>query len=234
MKSIEKMKTADIAKRFSYCRRILINKSITQLSRNHSFGYSTLIKWEKGALAITPKNITKIVQMFNIEGVICSEEWLLYGKGKDPSFVQKDRNVATFHNLDSSDPTNTTEHIRIFNEVEFFKRNNENPMVRLIVDEAMSPLYRLGDYVGGIKIEPQLYSLMNHRNCIINIPSQRCYIRQFFKTEKGCILLPFQTSDTYLPIVLENQSFDLYLISYHRVDISHIIHESSSDTAVEA
>ena len=227
------MKYKDVGKRFRFCRR-LIDKTIDDLSKTYNIGCSTLTKWESGALAITTKNISKIIRMLNAEGLICSEEWLLYGTGVSPSIIENLENIEDLKNLDSKKLPDVAKHIKIFNEVEFFKRNNKNSIVKMIVDDAMSPFYRIGDYVGGVKIEPQFYDSINHKNCIIILPSKRIYIRQFFKTEKSFILLPFQTSDVFPPIILENQFFDLYLISYHRIDVSRITCKSLNGVVARA
>ena len=232
MKYAVKLKNEEVAKRFRFCRRNLIDKTISELSKNHSFSYSTLTKWESGSLLITPKNIDKIIKMFNSEGVNCSRQWLLYGEGAAAFSVQKEKNVISFENI-ISEPTEITNQITIFNEVEFFRRNNPSSLIKLVIDESMVPLYKIGDYVGGTKVDPEFYPLIDQEYCIIKFPSNNYYIRQFFISETTYVLLPLQPSKKFPPLVIKDEIFDLYVISYHRKDFSCIFRKSLDDVLLK-
>lgn len=174
-------------KRLKMCRGIA-DRTLEQLALAYNISISCLAKWERGQLRISERNAPKILNMLASEGVMCSQEWLLHGIGNPPAvstgsiFFQKDN-----AELISSSPDISPE-LAMFNEIEFFKRNNRNAIVRTVPDESMAPVFSMGDFVGGIEIPADKYRLANGDYCIIELMNNQIFIRRFF-IRKGKITL---------------------------------------------
>ena len=114
----------------------------------HGFSLSTLRALESSALGVTPKHAYKFVKAFEKEKIICTEEWLLEGEGIFPTeSAPEGINHKVISPKDFYKPKDAIE-----KEIEFFRKNNPNSLVIQVTDNAMLPLYRTKDYVGGMKV----------------------------------------------------------------------------------
>src|SRR5690606_3308477 len=100
------------------------------------------------------KGAKKVVEAFKWEGLICSVEWLIYGKGMPPRHYEIINSGIKKHIQDdhSFASLNIREEENIFKETQVFKQHNSNAVVISIMDDAMEPYFQIGDYIGGIRI----------------------------------------------------------------------------------
>ena len=80
------MKNENAAKRLKFI-RILTGLSIEEFSEIHGLKKGTLLKQESSHLAISKKAAEKFVELVIKQGVVCSVEWILEGKGDFPTLL---------------------------------------------------------------------------------------------------------------------------------------------------
>ena len=75
------------AKRLKFI-RILTGLSIQEFCESHDLKKGTLLKQESSHLAISKKAAENFVKFARKEGVVCSVDWLLDGKGDFPTLLE--------------------------------------------------------------------------------------------------------------------------------------------------
>ena len=103
-------------------------------------------------------------------GLIVRKEWLLFGKKNGPEWMtnRKEFDIVDFmkkvlaqENVAIDQEMN--ENFAVFLEIEVFKRVNRTadiePVVTLVRDNKMQPIFSKGDYVGGIPLTKGNYHL---------------------------------------------------------------------------
>lgn len=160
-------------------RRIRLARSILGLTRKHleeqfEISANTLQSWEVGKVALTPRGAKRLNGVFTRLGLMCSEDWLLNGQGQAPILLQ---DISTL-------PKVFTEDICILREMEVFKALNPDPIVSLVSDTGMEPLYEIGDYVAGNKKANDLIARLIGHNCIIETFHGDTFIRKIMRGNK--------------------------------------------------
>lgn len=218
-------------RRLKICRN-LANCSLQHLSSIYKMSISGLAKWERGELLISEKNAPKIVNMLVSEGVLCTEQWLLHGLGNAPTVSG---GVAYFQSKVSSDPdiSDISPQLAIFSEIEFFKRHNKGSILKTVPDESMHPLFKMGDYVGGIEIHPEDYEKANGEYVIVELESGQIFIRQFFIHQGKIVLIALNMGGYPNPFFLDLPPKRLCPIVFHRKVLFHLSRKLLNDTAVE-
>jgi|GEM_PF-1142928 len=75
--------------------RELTYLGLTAFAKKHDFNYGTLKSWEFGLHGgLPPKRVFDVLRSLQMEGIVCSYEWLVYGIGEEPyrsriSFVDR-------------------------------------------------------------------------------------------------------------------------------------------------
>lgn len=207
--------------------RVLLNKTLQELAHTHNISYSTLSSWERGAIAISEKNIEKIISILNSEGLHCSKEWILEEKGKPP---HKYGETILFQakNSNSSSVSDISPQLAIFNEIEFFKRNNKGCLVKIVDDDSMHPHYKAGDYIGGLELPVELYHKLNGELCIVDLKDKHMIRRVLIKPPE-VILISSNMTDYPEFRVLNLANVKLYPIVFHRRNVSYTLLDDSND-----
>lgn len=122
--------------------RVLSGLSRQQFQTQLNVSISTLNIWENGKICLTKKGALRVINAVKEVGIICSEDWLMFGNGLAP-YNSNNKSYNNLYTSDSSLPT----------EVEFFLKNNPNAIFTKIDDEFMLPIYHIGDIVAGIPSE---------------------------------------------------------------------------------
>jgi hypothetical protein len=97
--------------------------------------------------------------------VFCSVDWLLRGEGIGP------RLLATPIAGQPEDNSLWSEEESILRDLQAFKDNNIDPVLLMVVDTAMAPLFKKGEYVGGSKKVGFEIQSMIHCDCIVETSS---------------------------------------------------------------
>ncbi|MDR0406554.1 MAG: hypothetical protein LBH38_00500 [Holosporales bacterium] len=134
--------------------RLRAARALADISRERllAFGemsFSSLDAWENGRTPLTQKGAERSTEALRKVGVLCSEEWLLYGIGAGPRFAT-DSPFSFSGDMEESQAEKIgVNPSAIQREVDFFQKIHENAVVCNIIDDGMVPLYIPGDYVGG-------------------------------------------------------------------------------------
>ncbi len=170
--------------RLKHCRTML-KKTLKELGNAHQVSIGSLSSWESGASPITEKNIHKIISMLAAEGLICSKEWLLEGRGETPYLYSSQ--VKEGEKGDES--FDLTDQFLFFKEIESFKKLHPEMLITLVRDDSMAPFLKTGDYVGGPVLSKNEYEREQGNICIVETEEGEFLIRQFFVRDKDKILL---------------------------------------------
>jgi transcriptional regulator with XRE-family HTH domain len=204
----------DIGKRLKFCRNLL-GKTLREFASAASISYATLSRYERGMLKISRKSIDKIIYLFLSQGINCSKDWLLYGKGEMPLLERKEESDNPLN-----EDTDITDAFVTFNELSFIQKNIPNTVIRCIEDNSMYPVFQIGDYVAGHPIGNYDLRSINGEYCIIELPDKRVVVRQFFIKDNLIALIPLNTKEFPDPIYIKEPHKSLYPITYHRKVIS--------------
>ncbi|MCH9643604.1 MAG: helix-turn-helix domain-containing protein [Gammaproteobacteria bacterium] len=140
-----------------------------EFEKKHRISANTLQGWEQGKNPLSEKGARRVVEAFKGEGLICSTDWLLHGRGMPPRPFE----MLTAGIKNKADPScsefNLREEECIYNETQSFKKQNPNSIVLTIADDAMEPYYHMGDYIGGIQVPIEHLSRYVGQMCILEL-----------------------------------------------------------------
>ena len=125
-----------------------------EFEEKHQISANTLQGWEQGKNPLSEKGARRVVEALKKEGLMCTVEWLMHGKGMPP----RPFDVLNAGVGDSvrTDPVlaelNIREEENIYRETQLFKELNLNSIVLTINDDAMEPYFSVGDYIGGVRL----------------------------------------------------------------------------------
>jgi DNA-binding transcriptional regulator YiaG len=108
-------------------------------AQRHGIPAVTLKAWELSKSTISNTHMSKLLNALEKEGIHCSTEWLLEGKGASPFLAREGQSNGTLSG--------------IYAEQDCFLKNNPQSLIQTVPDMAMSPYFEKGDYVGGVKAD---------------------------------------------------------------------------------
>lgn len=155
--------------------RNMLGLSRKDLEDQFQLSVNTLQAWESNKYTLTDKGAKKLNEIFIKLGLLCTEEWLLTGYGHSPTLLE---GVSEL-------PSELNEDICILREVETFKAINPNPIVVIISDDGMEPLYCPGDFVGGNVKSNEYIDRLIGENCIIETMQGDVIARKLLKGSKN-------------------------------------------------
>lgn len=151
-------------KRLRVCRDYT-GLNIKEFCQKYDFNAITFGRWERGnKVSLNVKNVDKVCHALLKEGVICTPAWLLDGTGAPP---QERAGQPLFPTIDPDMASTAFSALLVFSEMEVFQANNPQAITSIVDDATMAPFYDLGDYVGGIKLEPSEYALAHNKRCLV-------------------------------------------------------------------
>ena len=146
-------KTNDLSTPVARASRCLALREMMELSREavkirYGIARGTLQNWESArAGGLTQKGATVLVKAANAENIETSVQWLMDGIGPTPIL----RNSQ--HNIDQNDNYrligNDEEMQTISMMLQTFRSHYSNPIDMVVQDDAMSPQFKIGEYVAG-------------------------------------------------------------------------------------
>ncbi len=158
--------------------RMLSGLSRGEIAEKYGISLPTLRAWENppsGKGGLTQKGAIRLVEAFKCAGVVCDVKWLLLGIGRGPTLANV---ISQFGN---ELPIICDEEESILNEIECFKENNSDSIVVIVKDDGMSPLYNIGDYVGGSKMYNNDIEKLEGLDCIVESLDDEIFIRKLNK-----------------------------------------------------
>lgn len=184
-KDLKKKAAIERGKRVKLARN-LINLTRKDMSERYGINPNTIHAWEQGTNCLTEKNAIKLFEAFQKEGLYITKEWLLYGE--DPSLA----NTTKLENKNQTlqDILAIRGDLKFFDEINYFRQNNTNAISVMISDDALSPLFNAGDYVGGIYLSTKAWKELVGEFCIILTEDEQVVTRKIFSyQEKNTFLV---------------------------------------------
>ena len=157
-------------------KRLRIARALSGLTREafskkHSISVFTLRSCELGHLAISHKTARKISNALQEEKILCTTEWIMEGKGQTPTFHHCEAPHKNLSLLSEED--------LILQEINLFKKSHTSAVVWQLQDNAMAPVYRCGDFIGGQFIEN--HDQLIGKTCLIETQPNHFILRKITK-----------------------------------------------------
>ncbi|MYM59071.1 hypothetical protein GTG28_07530 [Vibrio sp. OCN044] len=204
--------------------RIRTARNLSGLTRQHildkyGLNTNTLQSWELGRNKLSAKGAKKLAEVFESEGMKISQEWLLYGEGLPPQ-------TKFFAAEEERYQASISEDEAIQNEINFFRNNNKNSIVKIVLDDSMEPTFQRQSYVGGVLISNTDHELFVGKNCIVETSTGDTVIRrvhQAIKTRTYNLssINPCTSSD--VPIIYNATIISIAPIIWHRTKLGSIL-----------
>ena len=142
---------------------------------------ATIQAWEDVKYPVPLKGVSRFVEALSKAGLIASKEWFVSGLGSPP------RPALLPSNSNSNPPEDElTEDEIILREITYFESINKTPIITMLSDDTMKPIFELGDYVGGNIISGEFASQYIDTICIVILNSGETFVRKLKKgTAKG-------------------------------------------------
>ncbi|KTD62116.1 hypothetical protein Lspi_1966 [Legionella spiritensis] len=139
--------------------RNLANLSRKELCNSETLKLNTYKGWELARFGGLPVDgAERVIKRVAEENVICTIDWLLYGKGQEPYILPQ---MASSNEQDEND--------LILKEIILFQSFHKNATYTQIKDDAVSPDYSKGDYVAGIKFSGDEILKVVNQICLIEL-----------------------------------------------------------------
>ena len=151
--------------------RMLSGHTRSAFSKISNISMATLRAWEepaKNRRGLTQKGTARLVSALNACDIYCTADWLCFGKGPGPQLIHSSQLLSTDDNA-----VTWGEEEAILKDIESFKENNPDPIVAIVTDGAMQPLYNYGGYVGGNKKYGAAIKDLIGLHCIIELENQK-------------------------------------------------------------
>lgn len=154
-----------------------------EFEEKYKVSANTLQGWEQDKNPLSSKGARRMIEAFKEAGLMCSLDWLMYGKGMPPRpFEMLQTGIREPLRYDKAlGELNLKEEEAIYHETQLFKEKNLNPIVITIVDDAMEPFYSPGDYVGGVQIPIGNLEDFLGKACIIELENHQILPRFLYK-----------------------------------------------------
>lgn len=147
--------------------RNLANLTRKDLCNNEELKLNTYKGWELARFGGLPiDGAERVISRVAQEHVVCSAQWLLYGKGQEPYIVPQ-----------ISVGANPNEQELILKELHLFQGLYAHAIYTAVADDTLLPHYSCGDYVAGIKLYDQHIVAALNQLCIVELDDGRILVR---------------------------------------------------------
>lgn len=185
-----------------------LSLSRSEIEQKYGIKVISYSLWESGKSEyINDVSIKKLMNLFRNEGIECSEEWLIEGKGPSPF---KDLSKNNFSSSQQPSDINAIEQ-----EKTCFLNSHKNAIAIDVLNDDMAPYYYQGDLVGGVKIDTKNYPDFIGFPCIITDKNNIKSIKKFSIFNDNLIF--YSEKDSHKRIKKAFEEFiDIYEIIWHR------------------
>jgi transcriptional regulator with XRE-family HTH domain len=203
--------------------RIRMARSLLPLNRKefcekHGLNVYTIQAWEIGRNQVGATSLRRFCEALEKEGVFCTTEWIMYGKGGSP-YKMGSHGLAINAERKWVEPTteNVDETALIDAEANFFRMTQQDAghsaEVIEIADNAMQPLFAKGDRVGGRRVPLNAISRLDGQVALIETSSGNFVVRRLILEGQWHLLIP---SDLNARTAVLDKIESVYEIVWHR------------------
>ncbi len=176
--------------------RVRSARSLVALNRKdfcekHDLNFHTVQSWEIGRNLSRGKSLAKFCDALGRESVFCTQDWLLTGSGQGPYRLDTSDDL-----LKAEKPKQTSEEGPDFISLEakFFttsyRKNGLKAVVTSVADDAVHPVYKKGEFVGGILVTGKAIDALLGELCIIQLSPEKFTVRRLLQESNRYLLLP--------------------------------------------
>lgn len=190
--------------------RNLANLSRKEICGTDDININTYKGWELGRFGgISSDGAEKVIKIITKSGVICSTEWLLYGKTPAPTLISE----TNFCEGDADEMTGSL----ISKEFSIYHGATKNAVLIEVTDDGLSPHYQMGDFLAGEKKFNDEIELTVEQVCIIETIDGKKMTRYLKKgIEKGRYTLICTNYNTTMCDVIVSNTSLLYSATISR------------------
>jgi hypothetical protein len=190
------LEAKNIGARFRSARSLVPNLNRKSFCERHEINRYTMQSWENGLHVSKNKNVEKFIEALAKEGIACTAEWLIDGRG-DPARPFDEINTLS-------------DNIKKYNLIT--QEDFVNLYSYYIHDHTMEPQFRQGDQVFGIDISKNP-ERAHQKFVIIKLSPERQVLRKALYFKDYLILL---ANDPKVPVFSLNLPADIYEVLWHR------------------
>ena len=143
-------------------------------SKKHGLSFHTIRSCELGHLEVSHKTAEKVAKALEQESIFCTTSWIMHGTGDSPMPVSKG-STEGFSFL--------SEEKNILKEIDLFCKENADSVVLEVNDDALDPLYKQKDIVGGKRVPEPLK--MVGKICLVEIQPELFLLRKLSKDSRN-------------------------------------------------
>ena len=188
--------------------RNFANLNRKEICDSEEINFNTYKGWELARFGGLPVDgAERVIKRVAKENVICSPDWLLYGKGQEPYLLPLNNTL-----------TGLNDQTLILKEILVFQSLYPNVIFTQIQDDALSPQFMPGDYVAGIKSSSDTILEALNQPCIVELPNEDILVRYLKQGQnKNCYQLVATNMNSSLPssFSIESEIKSVALIIRH-------------------
>jgi HTH-type transcriptional regulator, cell division transcriptional repressor len=152
--------------------------TLNELAEKHHLSISTIKYWECAKKqGLSSKGAKRIIAAMQSQGVQCSYMWLMHGIGLPPQFLD-----VRFGNgnkkIPQIDEATFEEEKTIAQEIALFCEKITDAITLTVFDDAMEPVYSVGDGVGGKRFYGEELAKVVGKNCIVETADHQLLCRR--------------------------------------------------------
>ena len=194
--------------------RNMANLGRQEICDSEQLNINTYKGWEIARYGGLPiDGAEKVVKRIAQEGVICSADWLLYGKGQAPYVLPKEFLLSSH----KKHKENKAKDI-IIKEIMVFQSYYPDAIYMEIEDDGLLPDYQPSDFVAGIRQYGDKIMTILNKNCIIRTKAGEIIARYIRATEhKNKFMLICTNPNTKIktPVIYDAEIEFAALITRH-------------------
>jgi hypothetical protein len=207
-----------IGARFRSARSLVPDLNRKLFCEKYDINRYTMQSWENGLHVSRGKNIEKFIEALAREGVLCTAEWLIDGKGDPARTSQGPSSVSLSHENDALrvegfDESSFNNYL-IDRVMGLSKEMGADIIAHRVSDDAMAPKFLAGDVVLGQKMS-FIREMAHQKHCIIKLNEERMVVRKVLVTKEGLLLL---AADERVPSFVLSFGSEIYKIVWHLVN----------------
>jgi len=161
--------------------RKMTHYSRKAFSEKYNMSQGTLQNWETARFGgLTEKGAHTMIHALSSEGIFCSFEWLMYGVGNSPAITD----TSTKKSIPVKNLNSAPEEELIKAQLKLFQSLNQDAVNFSVIDDSMSPLYKEGELLAGIKRTGKSIEKLVNKTCIIETYDKKKMLRYIKKGSK--------------------------------------------------
>lgn len=186
--------------------RSLVRMNRKEFCERYGFNLHTVQSWESGRYLVRANSLERFCEALAKEGVFCTPDWIVEGKGDGPKLVGTEKDFTTLNTENNfpkrTSPTAGLEDMIAENETNAFYLSHQSAGIEVVVtrvaDNTMLPQYGAGDYVGGrVQTHSNFKSLLG-KDCIVEIGPDNFIVRRLLTDGSRIILAPTVSNERAL------------------------------------